>query len=97
MDCRKITCFNNNKNHIEQRRYYDSCTQEAGYKNLHGLRHAYAQRKYFEITGWQAPINGGKERIQLSKKEQKLDMQARKTIALLLGHSRPTISKNYLG
>ena len=85
------------KTYIQQRRLYDRLSRQAGFKNLHGLRHAYAQRRYVEITGWNAPINGGKDRHKLSKQEQRRDQQARKIIALELGHSRMAIAKNYLG
>lgn len=85
------------KSYIQQRRHYDRLTQAAGFKNLHGLRHAYAQTRYLEITGWRAPIDGGKPRHKLSKVARQLDQQARKTIALELGHSRVAIAKNYLG
>ena len=84
------------KNYIQQRRHYDRITQTAGFKNLHGLRHAYAQTRYLEMTGWRAPIDGGKPRQKLSKQERLLDQQARKIIALELGHSRVAIAKNYL-
>lgn len=86
----------NGKSYIQQRHHYDCLTREAGLKNLHGLRHAYAQARYFEITGWHAPINSGKPRNKLSEQECLLDRQARKIIALELGHSRVAIAKNYL-
>ena len=85
------------KNYIQQRRHYDRLTHKAGFKNLHGLRHAYAQVRYFEMTGWHAPINGGKQRNHLTKEEWRLDQRARKVVALELGHSRLAIAKNYLG
>lgn len=53
----------------------------------------YVQTRYHEITGWQAPTAGGKAREKLSKTEHKIDQQARKLIALELGHSRITIAK----
>ena len=93
----KSSLIPKDKNYIQQRRHYDRLTQKAGFKNLHGLRHAYAQARYFEMTGWHAPINGGKQRNQLTKEEWLLDQQARKVVALELGHSRLAIAKNYLG
>ena len=85
------------KSYIQQRRYYDRVTQEAGLKNLHGLRHAYAQQRYTEITGNQPPINGGRSRSELSIDERRVDQAARKKIASELGHSRAAIAKNYIG
>ena len=35
------------KNYIQQRYIYEKQAQKAGLKNLHGLRHAYAQQRYY--------------------------------------------------
>lgn len=85
------------KNYIQQRRVYDRVTHEAGFRNLHGLRHAYAQSRYKELTGWAAPIAGGPTRKSLNKEQTKLDRLARAAITKELGHSRVAIAKNYLG
>jgi site-specific recombinase XerC len=83
--------------YIVQRRKYDRITHQAGFKNLHGLRHAYAQQRYAQLTGGQAPIAGGTPRTDLSDKKRRLDQRARKIVALELGHRRPAIVKNYCG
>lgn len=83
--------------YIQQRNRYDELTRLTGFKNLHGVRHAYAQQRYVELTGWQAPIAGGKARNALTKSEYVKDQEARKMIAWELGHSRVAIAKNYLG
>ena len=44
-------------NYIRHRYVYDKQVARAGLSNLHGLRHAYAQQRYKELTGWEAPIN----------------------------------------
>lgn len=85
------------KTFIQQRKYYDRVTREQGYYNLHGLRHAYAQRRYKEITGWECPINDGPLRKDLSPSQKELDNQARLWISQELGHSRASITKNYIG
>lgn len=85
------------KTYIQQRRLYDRLTNKARFHNLHGLRHAYAQNRYFEITGWHAPIHGGKQRNILTQKECVLDKKARMVVAFELGHARVAIAKNYLG
>ena len=85
------------KNYIQQRRLYDKVTREQGYYNLHGLRHAYAQRRYKEITGWNCPIAGGTPRFKLNTEQRVLDDKARLCISQELGHSRATITKNYIG
>jgi integrase len=85
------------KSYIQQRRLYDNETRNLGYRNLHGLRHAYAQRRYQEITGHEAPIKTGKQRSDMNSYEKKLDQEARKIISNELGHSRSAITKIYVG
>lgn len=85
------------KNYIQQRYIYEKQAQKAHLKNLHGLRHAYAQRRYHELTGWHAPINGGPRSKQLTREQRKVDHLARLTISEELGHSREEIIKNYCG
>ena len=85
-----------NKSYIQQRHVYDKQTQRAGLKNLHGLRHAYAQRRYKELTGWEAPINGGPKSRQLRPLSKKMDYQARMILTDELGHSREQITVSYL-
>ena len=85
------------KTYIQQRRLYDKVTRAQGYYNLHGLRHAYAQRRYKEITGWNCPIASGISRFKLNTEQRILDDKARLCISQELGHSRATITKNYIG
>jgi integrase len=84
------------KNYIQQRWTYDKQVQRAGLNNLHGLRHAYAQQRYLELTGFPCPIAGGPSRKSLTSEQKVLDKQARLTITELLGHSRVGVVKNYL-
>jgi integrase len=86
-----------NKKYKEQRDIYDKQTQRAGLKNLHGLRHAYAQNLYKEMTGWDAPIAGGPKLRQLTREQKKIDHQARMILSEHLGHSRKFVTSNYLG
>jgi site-specific recombinase XerC len=83
------------KSYIQQRCVYDKQTLRAGLKNLHGLRHAYAQKRYKELTGWEAPINGGPTSRELTKEQKEIDYQARMILTEELGHSRIEIVKNY--
>lgn len=85
------------KSYIQQRHVYDRETRQAGYKNLHGLRHAYAQARYRELTGWESPINSGKTHQKLTNTEQKIDRAARHIISNELGHSRISVVKIYCG
>ena len=83
--------------YIDQQNRYDRQVRKAGIKNPHGLRHAYAQRRYEELTGWKAPVAGGPASKFLSSDQRALNRGARETIAEELGHSREEISKVYLG
>ncbi len=85
------------KNYIQHRYLYDKQVIRAGLKNLHGLRHAYAQRQYKELTGWDAPINGGPNSRQLTSEQKEVDHKARIIISELLGHSRVSILSIYCG
>ena len=85
------------KSFIQQRKAFDHQTLKAGLRNLHGLRHAFAQQRYRELTGWEAPKNGGPSKSSLTPTELKLDRWARKIIAEELGHSRISITKIYVG
>lgn len=86
-----------NKSYIQQRYLYDKQTLRAGLKNLHGLRHAYAQRRYKELTGWECPINGGLSSKQLTSAQKTKDYEARMIITEELGHSREQILSSYCG
>ena len=85
------------KSYIQQRYVYDKQIIRAGLKNLHGLRHAYAQRRYKELTGWEAPINGGLTSKQLTPEQKKKDYEARMIITEDLGHGREQITTSYIG
>ena len=85
------------KNYIQQLRTYERHTTQAGLSKLHGLRHAYAQARYKELTGWACPAAGGPVSTSLSADQRRLDHQARLTISRNLGHAREQISAVYLG
>ena len=86
-----------NKTYIQHRNVYDKQALRAGLRNLHGLRHAYAQKRYEQLTGWAAPINGGFKAKQLTTEQRKTDFEARMILTEELGHSREQITVNYLG
>jgi site-specific recombinase XerC len=83
------------KSYIQQRSVYDKQVIRAGLHNLHGLRHAYAQRRYKELTGWDAPINGGPSSKQLTNEQKQTDHDARMVLTFELGHSRIQIVSSY--
>jgi integrase len=57
----------------------------------HGLRHQYAQERYRELTGTDAPVRGG------APVDRDTDHAARCVVAEELGHSREEITTQYLG
>src|SRR6056297_3556154 len=85
------------RNYVQQLRCYESQTKAAEFRNLHGLRHAYAQRRYRELTGWPAPVAGGPARKVLAPEQHAMDEEARATVTAELGHTRLNITNSYLG
>ena len=82
--------------YIEHLKVYENQTAAAGLQKLHGLRHAYAQERYRNITGWEAPVAGGPSSRELSSEQRETDRTARLQISRELGHGREQISVVYL-
>ena len=85
------------RDYRQQLRVYERHTVNAGLSKLHGLRHAYAQARYEELTGWKPPAAGGLSSDGLSPEQRVLDQQARLTISWELGHERAQIVAVYCG
>ena len=93
------------KDFHQQRNVYKTQTRRAGLSNMHGLRHAYAQRRYRTLTrqldpkgeGWHCPARGGLPQDDLSKENHKIDVQARLKISEEMGHGRLRITYVYCG
>jgi hypothetical protein len=85
------------RKYIEQLRIYERHTANAGLSKMHGLRHAYAQQRYLELTGWHSPHGGGPSKAQLTKSQRDTDQRARLTISAELGHQREQVTAVYLG
>lgn len=81
----------------DQLNRFKAQTAFAGIDRVHGFRHAYAQARYAELTGWKAPAAGGPTSKQLSPEQKAIDRQARLTISRELGHEREQITAIYLG
>ncbi|KTD19421.1 phage integrase N-terminal domain-containing protein [Legionella israelensis] len=90
------------KSHLS---HYQKQIELLGVNKLHGLRHAYAQNRYHELTAQLSPtktpllcpIQGGKSSKDLSSEEKIIDRTAREILSTLLGHSRISITRLYLG
>ena len=66
---------------------------EQGLKGFHELRAAYACKRYEQLTGHAAPVNGG----HCHRIDRDLDQQARQQISLELGHNRIDVVSGYIG
>lgn len=84
--------------------HYQTQTKQMGLKKCHGLRHAYAQRRYHELTrefdpkhqGLICHIAGGKPFRELKGIDRQIDRKAREIISRELGHSRVAIVRCYI-
>jgi integrase len=83
--------------YVDQLQNFRRQIGEAGIRRVHGLRHEYAQRRYRELTGWEAPAAGGTRSDLLTDVQKALDHQARMTISKELGHEREQVTAVYLG
>jgi len=86
-----------NRNYVQQMRIYEGNTRRAGLHHMHGLRHAYAQNRYQELTGWSCPAAGGPVTRELTPEQREQDLEARLTISRELGHERASVISAYLG
>ena len=64
---------------------------------MHGLRHAYAQQRYEELTGWKSPAAGGPTCKLLTQEQRDQDRKVRLIISRELGHEREQVTAVYLG
>lgn len=83
--------------YVERLKQYENATNRAGMSKLHGLRHEYAQARYLELTGWEAPAKGGPIAKALTPEQKAKDLAARLQISQELGHNREAITAVYLG
>lgn len=61
------------------------------------MRESYAQRRYRSLTGWEYPLNGGKNWKSMTNAERKIDREARDIVAYELGLLHRKSTKSYLG
>jgi len=85
------------RSYVEHVKVYERQTASAGLHRLHGLRHAYAQARYEELTGRAAPAAGGKPAASLTAEEKAVGREARMTISSELGHARRQVVSVYCG
>ncbi len=93
-----------NRSYKQHLNHYEAEAKTMGVCKLHGLRHAYAQRRFRELTqsfdphhqGLICPIDGGKTHNEMSNMEKMIDKRARLIISRELGHCRKNVTRAYL-
>ncbi|ECE0550252.1 integrase [Salmonella enterica subsp. enterica] len=85
------------RSYREHLRVFERETASVGIGHTHGLRHAYAQRRYEELTGRKPPVLGGDSRRTMRREERRKDDEIRRQISEELGHSRVSVTSIYLG
>ena len=85
------------KTYVKHIKVYERQTYKAGIRSPHGLRHAYAQARYEDLTGWPCPAAGGPARKGLKTEAEKaLDDRAWRILSEEMGHGRRQILAIYL-
>ncbi|HAG2282234.1 TPA: integrase [Salmonella enterica] len=85
------------RSYREHLRVFERETASVGTGHTHGLRHAYAQRRYEELTGRKPPVLGGRSRRTMRREERRRDDKIRQQISEELGHSRISVTSIYIG
>lgn len=85
------------RSYREHLRVFERETASVGTGHTHGLRHAYAQRRYEELTGRKPPVLGGDSRRTMRREERRKDDDIRRQISEELGHSRISVTSIYIG
>ena len=75
-------------------RFRKRCARN-GINSRHGLRHAYAQQRYQELTNMPCSIKGGLPLKEMSEEQHTLDKAARMQLTRELGHGRIQITRIY--
>ena len=85
------------RSYIQHLRVYVRQIMNAGLSKMHGLRHAYAQQRYLDLTGWSCPIAGGPKSKSFCPNDRRIDKAARLRISRELGHVREEVLSIYIG
>lgn len=83
--------------YVQQLHRYEYWCKKMGLNHMHGLRHAYAQERFKEESGFAVPVAGGPSRTTLTAEQAEADRQARMTVSRELGHGRLQITRAYMG
>lgn len=85
------------RNYHQALKGYENQLLKAGISNAHGYRHAYAQWRYKQLTGWSCPAAGGPTVDRMTPAQESRDRAARMEISHELGHGRIDVTDTYLG
>ncbi|PKG73033.1 integrase (plasmid) [Shewanella sp. GutCb] len=85
------------RTYVEQMKRYENVCIKVGLERAHGLRHRYAQQRYFKLTGMQCTAVSGILVRDLPVELQVIDKDARAIITRELGHARLQVTAVYLG
>ncbi len=85
------------KTYYQQLKKYENELAKARINKAHGLRHAYAQKRYFDLTDCNCPAKGGPTRKELDESQKQSDQLAREQISRELGHERIDVVAQYVG
>ena len=85
------------RSYIQHARIFRNLVNRFGVHKVHGLRHAYAQKRYLELTDWESPVNGGPLVSDMTSEQYQRDRAARLTVSNELGHGRISVTNVYLG
>lgn len=85
------------KRYVDQETSYRNQTSRASIHHAHGLRHAYAQRRYQDLTGRHCSAKGGLLKKEMTQEQLIIDEAARQIISGELGHERLDVVAVYIG
>ena len=83
-------------NYVQQLRKYEYACSKIGLHKPHGLRHAYAQERYTELSGLEPPVHRDDE-VRLTADEREVDTASRLAVSRELGHNRVDVVGVYIG
>ncbi|MCK4870903.1 MAG: integrase domain-containing protein [Gammaproteobacteria bacterium] len=88
LQSQQLSMIPKEKSYIQHLKVYEQQLRRAGIYHAHGLRHAYAQQRYKELTSWDCPACGGRSSKDYRGNDKAIDKRAREIISEELGHTR---------
>lgn len=85
------------RSYVRHLQVYKYATLQAGIANPHGLRHAYARRRFESLVEAFSGVGGADPTTPDQNARQRASLQARQAVARELGHERIEVTAVYLG